>query len=163
MRLPTRPRPTRCPPRRNDRAFGCCLAFSRLSSSLLPSPRCPKWTAPRPIPAGTAGVIPPGKGRLFVPKLVAHRKMPGASGRYWFVNVRSGSISPPGVPGIRGGPLPRFPVWRRPLLGKYVPRSREMCFWMWAWEPRVSHPVLQTQPSRGAMLARWEGWRPAFL
>ena len=75
----------------------------------------PQWTAPRLVPAGAAGVIPPGRGRLLARRLAAHRRAQGASGQYWILNVRSGGISPPAVPGIRGCLLRRFPVCRRPL------------------------------------------------
>lgn len=42
-------------------------------------------------------------------------RVPRASGQYWCLSVRSGSISPSAVLGISPCPLSRFPVWRRPL------------------------------------------------
>lgn len=92
--------------------------FSASPQVSSPPSRRPQWTAPRLVPAGAAGVIPPGRGRLLAWRLAAHRRARGASGRYWFVNVRSGGISPPAVPGIRGCLLLRFPVRRRPLASQ---------------------------------------------
>lgn len=109
--------------------------LSRLFPPLprYPLPALTPWrrrrTFLRPVPAGAARVIPPGRGRLSLPKesrwgIAARLRVPGVSGQYWCVSVRSGSISPPAVPGIR--PLPDLQVsrpegglWR----GKAMPGS----------------------------------------
>ena len=128
----------------------------------------PRRTSLRPVPSGAARVIPPGRGRLSLPKesrwgIAARPRVPGASGQYWCVSVRSGSISPPAIPGIRLCPLCRFPARRRPL-------ARQRCaqllgdvrsvpgFGTKSFPPGVVTPLNYsfTPRSRGAVLGRVE-------
>lgn len=102
--------------------------------------------------------------------IAARPRVPGASGQYWCVSVRSGSISPPAIPGIRPCPLCRFPARRRPL-------ARQRCaqllgdvrsvpgFGTKSLPPGVVTPLncSFTPRSRGAVLVCWEWWRRAFL
>lgn len=90
----------------------------------------------------------------------------------WPVLVRKcemGSSPPPAVPGIRLGPSPGFwpggNLWR----GNDAPSSRGMCVRLRLRNQespaRCATPLSCRfpPPSRGAVPARWEGWRRAFL
>lgn len=139
------------------------LAFSRLSSRLLPSPGAPSGRLLGWFPRDR-WVIPPGRGRRVAPELAAHRRARGACGRCWSPSVRSGRSSPPAGPGVRGSPLPRFLVRRRPLAGRR--RAQLLGDALWALgsgtkslPPGVATPLSRRfpPPGRGAVAARWEG------
>ncbi|XP_035885895.1 uncharacterized protein LOC118501448 [Phyllostomus discolor] len=135
-----------------------------------PPSRRPQWTAPRLVPAGAAGVIPPGRGRLLARRLAAHRRAPGASGQYWFVSVRSGGhlatsgprnsrLPTPQVSGLQAasGESKTRPALGRCAFGSGFGNQESPTRCCGTSESRFP------TPSRGAVLARWEGWRRAFL